>query len=182
MEVIEVQIVGLEPLEGFFTLLPDLAGGGPVGDARVCKSHLAGQDDLIPASPLLEPRSDDLFTSPRAARAVDLAPSVDVGRVQQVAAPLQIGIQLCKGLFLFQLGAKHHAAVSQLGDLDPAVSQLYSLHGTLLLRSVCCLQNRTDGSRSVYSCAPRPRHSHTGDSSAAGQRSPRKYRAARHSW
>jgi hypothetical protein len=141
VELVDVDVVGLEPLEARVHRPPDVEGGQlvVVRPGGAVAGHVAvdlgGEDGLVAMrGALREPVADDLLGT-----ALVLAPAVHVGGVEEVDARVEGRIHDRVGVGLIGLRAEVHGAEDESADLESGASELRVLHVSLANGVECAL-------------------------------------------
>ena len=118
VELVEVDVVGLEAAEAGFALLDDVAAAvaAGVGVFRIHGAvHLGREDDLVATTVPLERLARDLLA---------LAEGVDVGGVEEVDAGVEGAVDNRVRLFGLGTPAEHHAAEAEARDLHTRAAKV----------------------------------------------------------
>jgi hypothetical protein len=122
VHLVQVDVVGLQPLQRGVAGTADVAGGqeGVVGPVAHRAIELGGDDRLVTA-PLAagEPPADDLLGD-----ALTLLPAVDVGRVEEVDPDVERAIHDRVGVFLGGLGTEVHRSQAEPADREAAAAEV----------------------------------------------------------
>jgi hypothetical protein len=125
VHLVEIDDVGLEPLEARFRLLDDMEAGEPVivGAVADLEANLGGDHGAL-AALLGHDLADDLFGD---------AAIVDIGGVEQIDTGIEAQVDLALGagdVGIADLGAaaEGHGAHGDGGDLEPRTAQETVFH------------------------------------------------------
>ena len=127
VHLVEIDVIGLQPLERAFAGLPDVKRG----ELRVVRSvahwvvDLRREDDLLaPPAALREPASDDLLGPPFAA-----LPAVDVGGVEEVDPEVERLVHDDERVGLARLRTEVHRAEAKPADAETRATEADVAHG-----------------------------------------------------
>src|SRR4051794_33116779 len=126
MHLVEVDVVGLQPLERTVTRKADVARRQErvVGPVAHRAEQLRGDDSLLAATAALrEPPADDLLGD-----AFALLPPVDVGAVEEVDAVLDGAVHDPVRVILARLRPEVHGAEDEAGDGQTGAAEVRVLH------------------------------------------------------
>ena len=143
VHLVQVDVVGLQPLERTFHRLADVQRGElllvrPVAHAPV---HLCGHHHfLAPAAALGKPASHNLLGGAFA----DL-PAVDIGGIEEINAEFERLIHNGEGVFLFRLGPEVHRPQAQPGNLQASPAKLCVFH--IYLQKITLFEREQMGNR-----------------------------------
>ncbi len=128
MDLIEVDIVGPEPLQAGVDLGENMLAAEPEAVRPSCRgivgaeAHL-GRDHQVVAALAREPAAEDLLRS---------AEAVDIGGVDEIAAGLDETVEHFPAERLVGLAAEGHGAQAKLADLEAGPAQKAVFHPSLL--------------------------------------------------
>jgi len=138
MELIQIEVVGLQSPQAAFEGFPDVlpaetgaAAANVIDPALAGPGDLAGQDDPFPHATGLQPVADDGLGG-----AIGLRPwrnAVQLRRVEEIHALFERVIHLRERLGLGVLLAEGHGAEADDGHVDVGVTQLAVFHDESLM-------------------------------------------------
>ena len=126
MDLVKVDVVGLEAAQGRLALFDDVAAVVALGVGVVVVHravHFGRQDDAAALPVALKRLAHGLLAAPAA---------VDVGRIQEVDPSLDGAVDDVEGFWFGGLAPKHHAAQALHADLHPRPPEIAVFHVELL--------------------------------------------------
>ena len=135
MDLVEVDIVGLQPLQRFVDRVENVGAHQlrrPVAakpGARRAPHHLGGEDDLVAVLARLHPVADIGLGAPLRLRLG--RDRIELGRVEEIDAAIEGEIHLGVAVGLGVLLAPGHGAEADRGNMDVGAAEAALLHGAL---------------------------------------------------
>src|SRR5215471_14717435 len=127
MRLVDIDVVGLEALEGLLDPGEDVALFEPLADARHLQANLGGEHELVATAARLQPCADDGLGLATLVARHPLG--IDVGGIDGVEARANEAVEQAEGHRLVRGPTEHVAAEHERRNRDLRPAELALLHG-----------------------------------------------------